>query len=82
MADVEVNFSRVRLGADGIEGFESSLLGNQLVKLLNLGVVAFEQSKESSLTTSRPGDVFSNCKSWKKGTRIEQKSSIVRRSRE
>lgn len=80
VADVEVDLARVRLGADGIEGFESSFLGNKLVKFFNLGVVAFEQSKEGSLAASGSGHVVSNCRSCLESKRIEQKSSIVRQS--
>lgn len=51
VANVNVNLSGVRLAGDDERGAEPSLLGHQLVQLLNLIVIALEDLEEGSLST-------------------------------
>jgi len=50
---ISVDFSRVRLAGDGVCEWETTELGDALVKGLNLGMVAIKKSQETTLSTGR-----------------------------
>ena len=51
VADINIDLTRVCLTGDDESGAEASLLGNELVKALDLGVVTVEDLEEGSLST-------------------------------
>jgi len=51
IADINIDFTGVGLTGDNESRAESSLLSNELIKLLDLSVIALEDLKERSLST-------------------------------